>query len=142
MNIYRLLADLVVTVHFAYVAFVVVGLAVILLGGWRKWQWGRNFYFRLLHFTMIAVVVCEQLSGIICPLTEWEKSLRKMAGEPIEQGAFIERMLHHLVFLHIPQSAMTPFYCVFGLIVVATLFLVPPKWPGRKKGEGGRGKAE
>ena len=32
MNFYRFLADAIVAVHFAYVAFVVVGMLVILVG--------------------------------------------------------------------------------------------------------------
>ncbi|MCC6126616.1 MAG: DUF2784 domain-containing protein [Pirellulales bacterium] len=139
MNLYRLLADLVVAIHFAYVGFVVAGLLAILLGGWRKWRWVRNFWFRLIHFLMIAVVVGESLFGVICPLTDWEDALREKAGETVQQGTFIGRMLHDLLFLEVPQGALAPFYCVFGLIVLATVFLVPPRWP---KAEGGRGKAE
>jgi hypothetical protein len=141
MNPYRILADLVLVVHFAYVAFVVVGLAAILLGGWRKWSWVRNFWFRLLHFLMIAVVVCESLFGIVCPLTNWEDALREKAGETIEQATFIGRMLERLLFIQVPKSTLTPFYCLFGLAVLATFIFVPPKWPV-KKAEGGRRKAE
>ena len=70
------------------------GLVAILLGGWRKWRWVRNFWFRLLHFLMIAVVVVESLVGIVCPLTDWEDALREKAGETVEQGTFIGRMVH------------------------------------------------
>jgi hypothetical protein len=133
MNPYRFLADLVVVVHFAYVAFVVVGLAAIVLGGCLKWRWVRNFYFRLLHFLMIAVVVVESLLGVVCPLTDWEDALREKAGETVAEGTFIGRMVHQLLFIQVPPAALTPFYCIFGLIVLATLFLVPPKWPKRRK---------
>jgi hypothetical protein len=144
MNPYRILADLVVAFHFAYVSFVVFGLLLILLGGWRKWRWVRNFWFRLLHFLMIAVVVFESLFGIVCPLTDWEDALREKAGETVRQGSFIGRMLHQLMFVHLSPGVLTACYCVFGSLVLATLFLVPPRWPNwrRGKAEGGRGKAE
>ena len=46
---YRLLADLIVAIHAAYVAFVVVGLLLILLGVACGWQWVRNWWFRIAH---------------------------------------------------------------------------------------------
>jgi hypothetical protein len=142
MNIYRILADLVVVFHLAYVSFVVLGLGAILLGGWRKWGWVRNFWFRLLHFVMIAVVVLESLFGIVCPLTDWEDALREKAGETIAKGSFIGRMAHQIMYVQLSPGVLTTCYCVFGLIVLATLFLVPPRRPRSAKGEGGRGKAE
>ena len=142
MNVYRLLADLIVVFHFAYVTFVIAGLAAILLGGWRKWGWVRNFWFRIIHFLMIAVVVVESLGGIVCPLTDWEDALREKAGETVEQGSFIGRMVHRLMFFHCPPGVLTICYCAFGLAVLATLFLIPPRWPKRRMGEGGRGNGE
>ena len=38
---YRILADITVIVHVAYVLFVVLGVVAILLGWLRKWQWVR-----------------------------------------------------------------------------------------------------
>ena len=46
MTVYRFLADAVLAVHFAYVAFVVLGMAAILLGIALGWRWVRNFWFR------------------------------------------------------------------------------------------------
>jgi hypothetical protein len=138
MNGYRLLADLIVVVHCLYVSFVVGGLLAILLGWWRKWRWVRNFWFRLLHFTMIAVVVAESLLGIVCPLTDWEDALREKAGETVAQGTFIGRMVHRLLFVDVPAIGFAPIYCAFGLLVLATLFLVPPRWPKSRTGAGGK----
>ena len=44
--LWRVTADIVVTVHAAYVAIVVVGFAAILIGSAAQWRWMRNFYFR------------------------------------------------------------------------------------------------
>ena len=69
MAFYRFLADAVLVLHFAYVAFVVLGMAAILAGIALGWQWVRNFWFRGVHFLMIAAVAVESLLGILCPLT-------------------------------------------------------------------------
>jgi hypothetical protein len=130
--VYGILADLVVIAHFAYVLFVVFGLLAVLIGRILKWNWTRRFWFRVIHLAMIAIVVAEAWLGIICPLTTWENSLRKLAGKATYEGDFIGRWAHELVFLDIPQSNLTPFYTVFGLLVLLSFVLSPPQWPQRR----------
>ncbi len=133
MNFYRLLADAIVVFHFAYVAFVVLGMLVILVGLALRWRLARNFWFRIVHFLMIAVVAAEALIRVYCPLTVWEAKLREAAGEPVESGTFIGRWVHRLMFFEAPEWVFTMCYCGFGLLVVLTLLLAPPRWPWRKK---------
>jgi len=133
MNAYRLLADLVVVVHAAYVAFVVLGLIATLAGAVLGWRWVRNFWFRSVHLLMIAIVVVEALVGVKCPLTTWEASLRAAAGETVRSGSFIGRFVHDLLFFQTPPWVLTVVYCVFGGIVLATFLLAPPRWPRRRR---------
>ena len=133
MAVYRVLADAVVLVHFAYVAFVVLGLAAILLGIARRWQWIRNFWFRAVHFLMIGVVVAESLGNVVCPLTTWENQLRLAGGQGEEAGSFIARWIHRVMFFDAPERAFTAGYCLFGLAVLATIFWAPPRWPMTNK---------
>jgi len=134
MNLYRLLADLVVVVHFAYVAFVVVGFVLILLGALLKWGWVRNFWFRMAHFTAIALVAAEALLRVTCPLTTWEAQLRRAAGETVQEGTFLGRWAHELLFIEgtVPAWVFTLSYCLFALAVGATLYFAPPRRPRRK----------
>lgn len=125
---YRLLADLVVIVHFAYVAFVLFGLLAILLGWVMKWEWVRNRAFRVLHLVMILVVVLEAWFGITCPLTTWENDLRSLAGQATHEGAFIADLVHDLMFYEAEPWVFTICYTLFGAAVLGTLFLVPPRW--------------
>ena len=129
MNVYRLLADVVVVVHFAYVAFVVVGLVLILVGVALRWRWVRNFWFRALHFLAIAVVAFESLGGIVCPLTTWEYQLRLKAGDAGVPGSFVGRFVQQMLFFEASESVFTACYCAFAAAVLLTLVLAPPHWP-------------
>jgi len=133
MNLYRLLADLVVVVHFGYVVFVALGMAAIVLGIILRWQWVRNFWFRAAHFAMIAVVAMESLCGILCPLTEWEDRLRELAGEPNEPNSFISRWVHELLFVDVSPAVLAVCYCLFGLAVLLALIIAPPRWPWQNR---------
>jgi MFS superfamily sulfate permease-like transporter len=129
---YRLLADVVVVLHFAYVAFVVLAMAAILLGIVFRWQWVRNFWFRAIHFLMIAVVAVQSVLSILCPLTTLEDFLRGRAGESVRSGSFVGRWAHELLFVEAPPWAFTTIYCLFAAAVLATLILAPPRWPWAK----------
>lgn len=131
MNIYSLLADMVVLIHLAYVSFVVLGLLAILCGRLLNWKWVRNRWFRVTHLTMIGIVVVEALLSIQCPLTTLETNLRRAAGQEISHGSFVGRLAHNLLFYDFSPSFFTVVYCCFGALVVSTLFLVPVQW--RKK---------
>ncbi len=69
---YGIAADLVVAVHVAYVAYVVLGQLAILVAAPFKRQWARNPWFRFTHLGAIAVVAYEAIRGLRCPLTVWE----------------------------------------------------------------------
>lgn len=131
--IYRVLADLIVIVHFAYVLGVILGLVAILLGGLLKWEWVRNRWFRGIHLAMILVVVFQAWLGVMCPLTVWEQQLRKQAGQQTYQGDFIANWAHDTLFFEAEPWVFTLCYTLFGGLVVASLFLVRPRWrrPGR-----------
>ncbi len=78
--LYRVMADLVVLAHVAFVAFVVLGGLLVL---WRT----RIAWLHVpaaLYATAIGVV------GWVCPLTPLEKRFRELAGEAGYEGGFIE----------------------------------------------------
>jgi uncharacterized protein DUF2784 len=129
---YLVLADLVLVVHAAFVAFVVVGLVLIWIGRLRRWSFVRNIWFRAAHLAAIGVVAAESLADFVCPLTTWEDQLRLLAGgEQRYQGSFIQHWLHRLIFFDLGESVFTIAYIAFFLVVALSLWLVPPRWPGR-----------
>lgn len=120
----HLLADLVLVVHFAFVAFVVGGLAAIWIGAAAGWRWVRNFRFRVAHLAAILFVAAEALLGVMCPLTVWEDALR---GRESEAG-FIARWIHGVMFYQLPGWVFTVAYIGFALVVALTFWIVPPRW--------------
>ncbi len=118
-----LLADAILIVHFLFVLFVVGGLLLTWTGAWHGWRWIRNLKFRLAHLAAIVFVAGEALLGIVCPLTEWENSLRGVAHDK----SFIARWVHQLMFFSAPEWVFTVLYVVFAAIVVLTLVLIPPR---------------
>lgn len=134
MNIYLWLADFVVVFHLSYVLFVVFGLVAILVGRLLKWGWVRNKWFRLIHLTMIAIVVVESLLSITCPLTTLENYLRVEGGQAAGQGSFVGRLAHDLLFFDFTPQFFTVVYCLFGGLVFATLFIVPIRWKNDSSG--------
>jgi hypothetical protein len=132
-SLYRILADVVVVLHASYVAFVLFGELAILLGILLRWEWIRNRTFRIAHLAAILIVVFESWSGITCPLTTWEDWLRSEAGESVEQGDFIGRWVHHVLFYRADPWVFTTIYSVFGALVILSLILSPPRWRSARK---------
>ena len=129
-----LAADLILVVHVLFVAFVVIGQLLVLLGGWYRWHWVRNLCFRLAHLLAIGVVVVQAWLGVLCPLTHWEMALRERAGEPGYQGSFVAHWLHQLLYFQAPAWVFTCIYTLFGLLVLASWWWVRPRFGPRGGG--------
>ena len=123
---YQLLADLVLSLHVAVVAFVVGGLVLVIIGNLRKWQWVNAFWFRLAHLAAIAVVVAEAWLGATCPLTNLEMWLRVKARATTYSGSFIEHWFQRVLYYEAPSWVFGLAYSLFGLLVLATWWYFPP----------------
>jgi hypothetical protein len=84
----RLLADAVVLLHSAFVAFVV-------LGGFLALRWPRMSW---VHLPAAAYGFLVEAAGWVCPLTPLEVWLRRRAGEAGFAGGFVEHYLIPLVY--------------------------------------------
>lgn len=125
--LYLLAADLLLLGHVLFVAFVVVGLALVLIGKALDWAWVRNPWFRLSHLTAIGIVVLQSWVGLICPLTTWEMALREHADDVVYSGSFISHWLDALLYFQAPAWVFTVCYTVFASVVVASWFWVRPR---------------
>lgn len=125
-----LLADIVLALHVAFVAFVVGGFALILAGIARGWAWVRNPWFRWAHLAAIVLVAAEAIAGVACPLTVWEDVLRRGAAS---ETSFMGRWLRHLLYWDFPPAAFTAAYVAFAAAVAFVLWRHPPRSRGRGK---------
>jgi hypothetical protein len=117
------LADLILILHFLFVAFVVGGFVAILIGA-RRWSWVRNRVFRFAHLGAIVFVAAESLLGIVCPLTALEDFLRRGAQQ---ERSFVGRWVSWLLYYDLPEWVFGVAYCAFALAVVWMWRAIPPR---------------
>jgi hypothetical protein len=115
---YRLLTDLTVCIHFAFLLFVVGGGLVV----WR-YRW-------LLVPHLLAVgwgIYVEAMPGLRCPLTALENTLAVKAGAAGYSGSFIQ---HYLVPIIYPNG-LTPSAQRALAAAVVLINLAVYAWPRR-----------
>ena len=124
---YLIAADAILLLHVLFVGFVVIGLLLIFVGKWRQWNWVCHFWFRIAHLGAIGFVVLQSWLGAICPLTIWENELRARAGDAVYPGDFIAYWLETILYYQAPAWVFTLIYTLFGALVAASWFWVPPR---------------
>jgi hypothetical protein len=102
---YRLLADLVLLAHAAFVVFVV-------LGGLLVWRWPRAAW---VHLPVVLWGAGIEFLGGVCPLTPLENHWRQLAGEQGYPGGFVE---HYVVPTLYPEGLTRAAQITFGLLVL------------------------
>jgi hypothetical protein len=127
---YGLCADVVVAIHVAYIAYVLVGQVFIIVGAPLKWQWVRNPWFRYTHLLAITIVAVEAIQGWPCPLTIWEGQLRVLAGQAFNGSeSFMGKLLHDVLFFDdVPQAVLNTGYIATAILVLQGVIMYPPRW--------------
>ena len=107
---YQLLAELVMLLHFGFLAYVA-------LGGFLAW---RRPWLIVPHAAAAVWGALSATVGIPCPLTGWEHALRRRAGEEGLSRGFVDTYLTGVVY---PQE-----HLLTAQLLVATLVAV--SWTG------------
>ena len=118
---YRVLADFVVVLHIAFVAFVVLGGLLVLRHPRLTW----------LHLPAAAWGVMIEFAGWVCPLTPLENAFRLRGGEAGYSGGFIE---HYLLPILYPSSLTRGIELVLGSLVLALNLAVYGVLLARRRG--------
>jgi hypothetical protein len=125
-----LMADLLAVVHFCFLAFIVGGQVLILIGWLAGWSWVRNFWFRGLHLGCIAFVAAEGLCGMQCPLTVWETAYRGGNLFNVSGSGWIGTACHWLIYFRgVSIDWLQRGHIAFALLVLTTFVFAPPRLP-------------
>jgi hypothetical protein len=104
-GVYWSLADLVVAVHFAY-------LAVLIFGGWAAWRWRWLLWPHVLTVVWAIGAVTLRYD---CPLTSLEERLRLLAGQAPAPEGFLRHYVRGVLF----PERLTPYVVVAIAAVIA-----------------------
>jgi len=109
--LYGRMADLVLVVHLAFVAFVA-------LGGFLVWRWRRLGW---LHVPVALWGAVIAVTGFTCPLTPLENRLRRLGGQTGYEGGFIE---HYITAALYPAGLTRGAQIMLGAAVLALNLVV------------------
>jgi len=108
---YRLLADIVVVVHFCFVLFVVFG--GLLLFRWPLLMW--------LHIPAAIWGIVIEFAGWACPLTPLENYLWKAGGKGGYRTDFVQ---HYLTSVLYPDLLTREIQIILGFTALSVNLLV------------------
>jgi Protein of Unknown function (DUF2784) len=118
--IWRLLTNLTVGLHSAFIVFVVLGGVLA-----RRYRW-----LIPIHLLTVAwAVYVEARPGIICPLTPLENQFAMRAGEAGYSGGFVD---HYLIPIIYPDGLTRVWQWALASVVAAVNLLVYG-WPRSKR---------
>lgn len=116
--IYRLAADLVVVLHFAFILFAIAG-------GFLAIKWKRLAWF---HIPVVLYGALIEFLSMVCPLTPLENWLRARSGSQGYETSFTE---HYILPIIYPSELTYQLQVVLGVSVL-TINIVAYVWFSRK----------
>ena len=123
---YDWLVTVIVTVHFAYLVYVV-------LGGFLAWRWPKAFFVHLLAGIWGVAIVFEWVD---CPLTWAEQWARQRAGEAPSDVGFIERFVTGVIY---PEQYETQVQIAVAVVVLFSWAGALILWRRRRRATAGSG---
>ncbi|MGW6375922.1 DUF2784 domain-containing protein [Rhodococcus sp. NPDC055112] len=120
--VFRVLAEATMTVHFAFLVYVVAG-------GFLAWRWPWAIW---PHLVLAGWGFSTIVFGLDCPLTHLENWARHEAGEQGLRTGFIDTYLTGVVY---PERYTTLLQALAGLVVLVswTGFLIRRRRPARAR---------
>lgn len=129
--LYKILADLIVVVHFLWMLFMLLGFFLTLKGFFNPKFFDR-WLFRTLHTGGILFVAILVALKQYCPLTLWENALRiKYDPSLVYAGSCIVHYVQKLLYPDINPliiRTVTTFIAIFSIVV----FIIKPPEKIRK----------
>jgi hypothetical protein len=102
---YRLIADLLVLLHLAFLGFVVLGALLVLRRPRLAW----------IHLPCALWGMLIEFAGWICPLTPLENRFRQLGGQAGYAGGFVE---HYVLPVLYPHDLTRQMQLALGTVVL------------------------
>lgn len=139
--LYKILADFVVVVHFAWILFMLWGFVLtvrssicvyILPAAKNKWPtFFDRWIFRTTHLAGIIYVAILTILGKYCPLTTLENALRRQYDTQLTYpGSFVVHYIERIVY---PEANFLIFIIPTITIAVFTILMFIIKPPAKIK---------
>jgi hypothetical protein len=109
MRLFAVLASLVLLLHLAWIAWILLGWLVTRTRRWLRW----------LHIGSLLWAICVEAGPWPCPLTLFEQWLDGRAGSGAYQGSFIVHYLETFIYPDVPQWLLTWFGPVVCVAILA-----------------------
>ncbi len=109
------MAELVLSIHFLIILFILFGLPIGLVINHRL--------FRIIHVSTLAGVTLLMVLKIPCPLTIWEEALRQSL---VYEGSFIASWLNRIIYLEDFDASFVPYMAVAFLALTISSFFWRP----------------
>ena len=124
----KLIADILVVIHFIFIVFVVLGGFLVFKKRWVS----------ILHIPSVLWAALLEINGWLCPLTPLEHYFRQLSGSSDYTGGFID---HYLVAIIYPEGLtremqITLGFIVLGINLVIYALVFGKRSPGKKSSTG------
>ena len=107
----RMAADLILVIHLGFIVFVVLGGLLIL-----RYRW-----IAYVHIPAALWGAFVEISGRVCPLTIWENSLRRSAGDSGYAESFVENYILPVIYpAGLTRSVQ---FAIAGLVIVSNVVI-------------------
>lgn len=103
--VYHLAANTIAILHLAFIVFVVLGGIAVLKWPWLMW----------IHLPAAIWGSLIEFAGWYCPLTTWENTLLRRAGQAGYTNGFIEHYLFAIIY---PSGLTRGMQVTLGVIVL------------------------
>jgi len=124
--VYKILADIIMMIHFAWILFMIVGF-IFTLGGFIWKRYFDRWIFRTVHLLGILFVVILAILGEYCPLTILENNLvAKYDPSLTYPGSFIAHNIEKLVYPEVSPVIIIVPTIIIGLITLVVYIIKPP----------------
>ena len=121
-----IMADLIMTIHFLWAAFMVIGLPLGL--------WLRSPALRWIHFGGMMATALFAATGMYCPLTVWEEAMRGQTDPGFTYGgSFLARYLSPILYPQIESWMIRSASVVWGFLTIGSMVLKRPGAPFQRR---------